>query len=101
MASLKLHVTYETIEQAVQENENVKEDFRGQLANINSALDAMSSSFKGKAGRSFMNYWGGSGKAHSEALIRHIEKLDQQLDEIKKLVEENDDACAAMFQWGM
>lgn len=101
MASLKLHMQYDIIERAVQDNDGAKEDFRGQLANINSALQAMSASFKGKAGRSFMNYWESSGKPHSEALIRHIEKLDKQLQDVQKLVEENDDACAAMFSWGM
>ena len=101
MASLKLHMQYDSIEKAVQDNDGAKEDFRGQLANIDAALNAMSSTFKGKAGRSFMNYWQSAGKPHSEALIRHIEKLDKQLQDIQKTVEENDDACAGMFSWGM
>jgi len=94
-------MTYDTVQKAVQDNEGAKEDFRGQLANISASINAMGSTFKGKAGRSFISYWEGTGQRHSEAIIKHIEKLDKQLQDIQKLVEDNDDQCASLFQYGL
>jgi uncharacterized protein YukE len=93
-------MTYDIVEKALNNNERVREDFRGQLANISSAINGMGASFKGKAGRAFMNYWEGTGNRHSDAVIRHLEILDEKLKKIQQLVEENDDACAALFNRG-
>jgi uncharacterized protein YukE len=100
MASLRLHMTYDDCAQAITDNANATEDFRGQLANINSAVSAMGATFKGKAGRSFVNYWQGTGVKHSNDIIRHLESLDDKLQKIMTAVEENDDACAQLFSWG-
>lgn len=100
MASLILHMQYDIVEKALKSNENVREDYRGQLANITSAINSMGATFKGKAGRAFMSYWEGTGNRHSDAIIRQLEVLDDKLTKIKQLVEENDDACAALFNRG-
>lgn len=96
MATL-LHMTYDTVQAAIQKSGNQREELASQLQKINNAVESMSASFQGKAGKSCLNYWQSTGLKHSQNIIQQLEVLDQKLKEISELIGQNDDECASLF----
>lgn len=97
MASIKLHMAFDVIRNVLGRNASVRGDYQRQLTQINNAVENMGQSFKGKAGQAFLRYWQGSGRSHSQNIITHLEKLDDQIRQVQDLVRENDETCAALF----
>jgi WXG100 family type VII secretion target len=97
MASKFLAMNYDDIQKAVKDTQTVRDDFQGEFNNINSAVDNLGASFKGKGGKSFLNWWNGSGKQHSQAIMMQMDKLDEKILKIMKLSQDTDDETAALI----
>jgi uncharacterized protein YukE len=95
-----MHMTYDTIQSVLQKNKQAQQDLTDQLQKIHSSMDGLSNTFQGKAGKSCMGYWNGTGLRHSQNIIRQLEVMDEKLLKIQQLIEQNDDACAALFKKG-
>jgi WXG100 family type VII secretion target len=97
MASNVLVMHYQTVESNVQQDATSRNEFDDQLQQINSAIDNLSQSFKGKGGRSFINWWSGPGSQHSRTIIQQMERVENKLRQIREMVEDHDATTAGLF----
>jgi WXG100 family type VII secretion target len=95
MAGKVVVINHDILQGAMKANKEVRDDFEGVLKNIASSVDNLGATFKGKGGKSFLNWWTGTGMQHSQAIINQLDKLNDKILRIQKLAQETDDQTAA------
>jgi WXG100 family type VII secretion target len=93
----RLRVEGEVLDKAAADFNKEANDTTRVLSSINSAVSQMGGSFKGKAGRAFLQYWNGAGRNHTQGIINQLKKLNDKITKINKMVEQSDQETAAMF----
>lgn len=93
----QLRVEGEVLDKAAADFNKEAQDTQRVLQQINSSVSQMGGSFKGKAGRAFLQYWNGSGRNHTQGIINQLRKLNDKITKINKEVEQSDVDTAALF----
>jgi len=94
---MQLEVVYAALQEAAQATNNAKEELESAFQNLQGSFDNLGSSFLGKAASALMGFWMDAGIKILQGIFKKMEKKNDKLKKIAELIQQSDEATAALF----